>query len=94
MPDPAKYVFLGPLVGAGARVLFAPSTTRWVARSWTLVSGIGLDQFDLVDHRRPDPDLTSAATLSAGFNRFLRGMLLIFLFAGIGNARRRSSRCR
>ena len=32
------------------------------------------------------PDLTSAATLSAGFNRFLWGMLLIFLFAGIGNA--------
>lgn len=28
VPDPVKYVFLGPLVGAGARVVFSPLTDR------------------------------------------------------------------
>ncbi|NLF30150.1 MAG: MFS transporter, partial [Planctomycetes bacterium] len=36
VPDPAKYVFLGPLVGAGARVLFAPLTDKMGGAIWTL----------------------------------------------------------
>ena len=86
VPDPAKYVFLGPLVGAGARVLFAPLTDKMGGAIWTLVSGIGLVGSIWWTIGGLTPDLTSAATLSAGFNRFLWGMLLIFLFAGIGNA--------
>ena len=33
VPDAVKFVFLGPLVGAAARVLFAPLTDRTAARS-------------------------------------------------------------
>ena len=42
VPDPVNYVFLGALVGAGARVLFSPLTDRMGGAVWTLVSGIGL----------------------------------------------------
>ena len=42
VPDPVKFVFLGPLVGAGARVVFAPLTDRYGGARWTLVSGLGL----------------------------------------------------
>ena len=86
VPDAVKYVFLGPLIGAGARVLFSPLTDRMGGAIWTLVSGVGLigsiafTIFSLV------PDTSSAAALQGGFNRFLGGMLAIFLFAGIGNA--------
>lgn len=42
LPDPVKYVFLGPLIGAGARVVFSPLTDRMGGAIWSLVSGIGL----------------------------------------------------
>ena len=42
VPDAVKYVFLGPLIGAAARVVFAPLTDRTGGAIWTLVSGIGL----------------------------------------------------
>jgi len=86
VPDPVKFVFLGPLVGAAARVLFSPLTDRFGGARWTLLSGIGIIAsigFTLTGLR---PDTTSAATLDAGFDRFLWGMLAIFLFSGIGNA--------
>ncbi|MGA4507491.1 MFS transporter [Propionibacteriaceae bacterium G1746] len=86
VPDAATYVFLGPLVGAGARVLFSPLTDRMGGAIWTLVSGIGLIGSIWWTIGGLTPDLTSAATLEAGFERFLWGMLLIFLFSGIGNA--------
>ncbi|HHU39060.1 MAG TPA: NarK/NasA family nitrate transporter [Propionibacterium sp.] len=86
IPDPAKYVFLGPLVGAGARVLFSPLTDKMGGAIWTLISGIGLVGSIWWTIGGLTPDLTSAETLSAGFDRFLWGMLLIFLFSGIGNA--------
>jgi len=86
LPDPVKYVFLGPLVGAGARVLFAPLTDRMGGAIWTLISGIGL--IGSIAYTMPalTPDLSSAAALESDFNQFLWGMLAIFLFAGIGNA--------
>ena len=65
VPDPAKYVFLGPLVGAGARVLFAPLTDKMGGAIWTLVSGIGLVGSIWWTIGGLTPDLTSAATLSA-----------------------------
>ncbi len=86
VPDPVAFVFLGPLVGAGARVLFAPLTDRMGGAIWTLVSGLGLIVTIAWTIPALTPDTSSAAALQAGFNQFLWGMLAIFLFAGIGNA--------
>ena len=86
LPDPAALVFLGPLVGAGARVLFAPLTDRMGGAIWTLVSGLGLLASIAFTISGLTPDTSSAAALDAGFSRFLWGMLAIFLFSGIGNA--------
>ena len=86
IPDPVKFVFLGPLVGAGARVLFSPLTDRMGGAIWTLISGIGLLVSIVVTIPSLTPDYTSAETLQGGFNLFLGGMLAIFLFSGIGNA--------
>ncbi len=86
VPDPVKFVFLGPLIGAGARVAFAPLTDRMGGAVWTLISGLGL--IGSIAYTLPalTPDLTSAASLDSNFDQFLWGMLAIFLFAGIGNA--------
>ena len=86
VPDPVKYVFLGPLVGAAARVAFSPLTDRMGGAKWTLISGLGLIASIAFTMTALDPDATSAATLESGFDKFLWGMLAIFLFAGIGNA--------
>ncbi|SHJ34450.1 MFS transporter, NNP family, nitrate/nitrite transporter [Tessaracoccus bendigoensis DSM 12906] len=86
IPDPVKFVFLGPLVGAGARILFSPLTDRMGGAIWTLISGVGLLGSILFTIPALTPDLSSADALQGGFNQFLWGMLLIFLFAGIGNA--------
>lgn len=86
VPDVVKYVFLGPLVGAGARVLFSPLTDRMGGAKWTLVSALGLIASIAYTIPALTPDTSSAAALDSGFTRFLWGMLAIFLFAGIGNA--------
>ena len=86
LPDPVKYVFLGPLIGAGARVLFSPLTDRMGGAIWTLISGIGIFGSILFTIPALVPDTSSAEALSSGFTQFLWGMLLIFLFSGIGNA--------
>lgn len=86
VPDPVKLVFLGPLVSAGARVLFSPLTDRMGGAIWTFISGIGIFGSILYTIPGLTPDTTSAATLDAGFNQFFWGMLAIFLFTGIGNA--------
>jgi MFS transporter, NNP family, nitrate/nitrite transporter len=87
VPSPVKYVFFGPLIGAGARVLFSPLTDRMGGAVWTLISGLGLIatiSFTMTT-LSPDP-AAGAEALQADFTRFLWGMLAIFLFAGIGNA--------
>ncbi len=86
VPDPVKFVFLGPLVGAGARVLFSPLTDRMGGAIWTLISGVGLIASISFTMTALVPDTSSAEALNAGFDRFFWGMLAIFLFAGIGNA--------
>jgi NNP family nitrate/nitrite transporter-like MFS transporter len=86
VPDPVKYVFLGPLVGAGARVLFSPLTDRMGGAIWTLISGVGLIGSIAFTMTALVPDTASAAALHSGFSSFLWGMLAIFLFSGIGNA--------
>ncbi|MCC2593712.1 MFS transporter [Tessaracoccus sp. OS52] len=86
VPDVVKFVFLGPLVGAAARIAFSPLTDRMGGAIWTLISGIGLVISIIVTIPSLTPDYSSAETLSSGFNLFLFGMLAIFLFSGIGNA--------
>jgi len=86
LPDPVKYVFLGPLIGAVARFAFAPLTDRMGGARWSLVSGIGLIGSIVWTIGGLTPDTANAAALTSGFHRFLYGMLAIFLFAGIGNA--------
>ncbi|EWT07232.1 MFS transporter [Intrasporangium chromatireducens Q5-1] len=85
-PDVVKYVFLGPLVGAGARVVFSPLTDRMGGAKWSLVSGVGVVASIIYTIPALSPDTSSAATLHSGFNQFLWGMLAIFFFSGIGNA--------
>ncbi|GAB3114584.1 nitrate/nitrite transporter [Janibacter alkaliphilus] len=86
VPDVVAYVFLGPLVGAGARVVFSPLTDRMGGAVWTLISGIGLIGSIAFTMTTLTPDTSSAAALESGFTQFLWGMLAIFLFSGIGNA--------
>ena len=86
VPDPVKFVFLGPLVGAGARVAFSPLTDRMGGAKWTLISGLGLIASIAFTLTALVPDTSSASALDTGFDRFLWGMLAIFLFSGIGNA--------
>ena len=87
IPDPVKFAFYGPLIGAGARVLFSPLTDRFGGAKWTLVSGIGIFCSVLYTSFQLSPDTAGgAAAVEAEFNRFLIGMLTIFLFTGIGNA--------
>jgi len=86
VPDVAAFVFLGPLVGAGARVVFSPLTDRMGGALWTLISGVGLIGSIAVTIPALTPDTSSAEALSGDFRHFLLGMLAIFLFAGIGNA--------
>jgi NNP family nitrate/nitrite transporter-like MFS transporter len=86
VPDPVKFVFLGPLVGAGARIAFSPLTDRMGGAIWTLVSGLGLIASIAYTIPALTPDTSSAEALQGDFNQFLWGMLAIFLFTGIGNA--------
>jgi NNP family nitrate/nitrite transporter-like MFS transporter len=87
IPDPVKFAFLGPLIGAGARVLFSPLTDKTGGARWTLLSGIGILASVVYTSMQLSPDVgAGAAALEADFDRFLYGMLAIFLFAGIGNA--------
>jgi len=87
LPDPVKYAFIGPLVGAGARVLFSPLTDKLGGAKWTLFSGIGILLSVLYTSMQLSPDVSGgAAAVEGEFDRFLWGMLAIFLFTGIGNA--------
>jgi NNP family nitrate/nitrite transporter-like MFS transporter len=87
VPTPLKYAFLGPLVGAGARVVFAPLTDRFGGARWTLVAGIGIlvSLLFTIQHVTPEPG-QGAAALQSDFQGFLWGMIAIFFFTGIGNA--------
>ncbi|HEY5248510.1 MAG TPA: MFS transporter [Dermatophilaceae bacterium] len=87
VPLALSFAFLGPLVGAGARVAFAPLTDRHGGARWTLVSGIGilLSLLFTMMHVHPEP-AGGAASLHSDFVLFLIGMIAIFFFTGIGNA--------
>jgi NNP family nitrate/nitrite transporter-like MFS transporter len=87
VPQPLAYAFLGPLVGALARVVFSPLTDRYGGARWTLVAGVGILASLLWTLTKLDPDpAAGAAALQAQFQGFLWGMIAIFFFTGIGNA--------
>ncbi len=87
VPDAAKYAFIGPLVGAGARVAFSPLTDRMGGGVWTVVSGVGILGSIFYTMQFLSPDVTGGpAALESGFHGFLYGMVALFFFSGVGNA--------
>ena len=80
LPLGATYAFLGPLIGSLVRVAWGPLCDRVSGGFWTFVSAVGmaitLGWAALYLH----PDSPSA------FRPFLWAMLVMFFFAGIGNA--------
>ncbi len=93
VPDPVKYVFLGPLVGAGARVLFSPLTDRMGGAIWTLISGVGLIGSIAFTMTALVPDTSSAAALQSGFSSSSGGCWPSSCSAASATPPR-SSRCR
>jgi MFS transporter, NNP family, nitrate/nitrite transporter len=87
VPLALTFAFIGPLVGAGARVAFSPLTDRFGGARWTLVAAIGilLSLLFTIQHVNPDPS-QGASALTDEFHQFLYGFIAIFFFTGIGNA--------
>jgi len=87
VPAPLKYAFIGPLVGAAARIIFSPLTDRMGGAIWTFIAGIGIlvSVIFTLGHLSPDP-AGGAVALQSDFTLFLWGMIAIFFFTGIGNA--------
>ena len=79
-PDPLKYAFLGPLVGAAIRAAFGPISDKLGGARVTQLSAIGLIGCALWVTRYTDP------TSLDSFGMFVWAMLGLFLFSGIGNA--------
>lgn len=79
-PDPLRYAFLGPLVGAAVRVVSGPLSDRFGGARLTALSGIGMTACAL------GVSAYTAPTSVDQFTGFLWCMLGIFLFSGIGNA--------
>jgi len=79
-PDPLKYAFLGPLVGAGIRAAFGPVSDKLGGAKVTMISGIGLIVCAI------GVTTATAPTSLEQFPTFVGWMLGLFLFSGIGNA--------
>lgn len=79
-PDPLKYAFLGPLVGAASRVISGPISDRFGGAKVTQVAGIGMlaCALGVIPFVRPSG--------MSEFGGFLWLMLGIFFFSGVGNA--------
>ncbi|MBX3117463.1 MAG: NarK/NasA family nitrate transporter [Fimbriimonadaceae bacterium] len=79
-PEPLKYAFLGPLIGAGVRALFGPISDKFGGARVTMISAIGLlgCAIGITAFTRP--------TSLDQWPGFLFLMLGLFLFSGIGNA--------
>ena len=78
--DPVKYAFLGALTGSVARVLAGPVADRVGGGKLTVLSTVGIaagSAFTVTQIHPTSPDQ---------FPLFLTGMLIIFFFAGVGNA--------
>ncbi len=79
-PDPLKFAFLGPLLGSASRAAFGPLCDKFGGAVWTLVAGIGMTLSTAFCVFFLNP------TSVGQFWWFLGGMLVMFTFAGIGNA--------
>ncbi|PKQ26925.1 MAG: MFS transporter [Actinobacteria bacterium HGW-Actinobacteria-4] len=79
-PDPLKFAFLAPLVGAVTRAAWGPLCDKFGGAVWTFVSGIGMTASTVAALLFLNPTDVSQ------FGFFLGFMLLLFFFAGIGNA--------
>ncbi|MBL7899859.1 MAG: MFS transporter, partial [Crocinitomicaceae bacterium] len=81
-PDPLKYAFLGPLIGASSRVLFGFIADKIGGAILTTLTGIGLIAgcIALVQTGALTP------TSVADFDTFLYLMLFLFFITGMGNA--------
>ncbi len=78
--DPLAYAFLGALVGSVARIISGPIADRVGGGKLTVVSAVGIALGSLYTVFQLDP------TSASQFPQFLGGMLVIFFFAGVGNA--------
>lgn len=79
-PDPLKYAFYGPLIGAASRVIFGFVSDKTGGAIITTICGIGIIVFSILIM----PAL--APTSLDSFNTFVWLMLALFFFSGIGNA--------
>lgn len=79
-PDPLKFAFLGPLLGSASRAAFGPLCDKYGGAIWTLISGIGMTISTGIAVLFLNPTDVSQ------FPWFLAAMLVMFTFAGIGNA--------
>jgi MFS transporter, NNP family, nitrate/nitrite transporter len=79
-PDPLAWAFWGPLVGSASRVVAGPISDRLGGARVTHWAGLGMLVAALLVTLNLQPD-----TLDA-FPWFVAGMLLLFFFAGVGNA--------
>ena len=78
--DPLKYAFLGALVGSFARIIAGPVADRVGGGRLTVVSALGI----AIGSAYTALQLSPASVDE--FPKFLVGMLVIFFFAGVGNA--------
>lgn len=79
-PEPLKYAFLGPLIGAGVRAIFGPISDKVGGAKVTMLSGIGLLGCAIGITQFTQP------TSMDQWPGFLWLMLGLFFFSGIGNA--------
>ena len=78
--DPLKYAFLGALVGSVARILAGPIADRVGGGRITVVAALGIAIGSAYTATQLSPQSVD------DFPKFLVGMLVIFFFAGVGNA--------
>ena len=78
--DPLTYAFLGAFVGSLARIISGPIADRVGGGKMTVVSTLGIALGSLYTIFQLNP------TSASQFPQFLAGMLVIFFFAGVGNA--------
>lgn len=79
-PDPLKFAFLAPLVGALTRAAWGPLCDKFGGAVWTLVAGIGMTISTLAAMMFLNP------TDVGQFPYFLAFMLVMLFFTGVGNA--------
>ena len=79
-PDPLAFAFLGPLVGSATRAAWGPLCDKFGGAVWTFVAGVGMTVSTVFTAFFLSP------TSRGQFGPFLAGILVVFFFAGIGNA--------